>query len=384
MRREDRKVIAGVCSGLAYRLGVDANVVRIVAIVLTLFGGAGVLLYVLGWLLMTDERTSRSLAERAVRGGGAGPILLAVALTLVAVGFALVVVGDNWFGVTVLVVAVGIGALLLTRQPSPAPLPGGSPIGASSPGVVEAAPPQAAWRPTPPPPAAPPAMFQPAASHPPMIGTEPDVQRPRAVLGPVTAFSAVAALGVLAAVDAATAADVPVAAYLAVPLAVVGMGLVIGAWFGRSRGLIALGAALTLLLVPVAAIEQLVTSDSGAAAFEPVVLVERQPDDVDGAVLEYSAGDIRWDMSGVDFTGTSAEARVDVGAGTLVVEIPDAVTLVLDATVGAGEIDALGDTGSGFGVEIRRTFEGADSAGGTLNLDVEMGMGTVEVDRAQA
>jgi phage shock protein C len=50
--RTDKK-IAGVCGGLAEYLGVDATVVRIVAIVLLLPGGLpGFLPYIVLWLLM--------------------------------------------------------------------------------------------------------------------------------------------------------------------------------------------------------------------------------------------------------------------------------------------------------------------------------------------
>jgi phage shock protein C len=53
--RTDKK-IAGVCGGLAEYLGVDATVVRIVAIVLLLPGGLpGFLPYIVLWLLMPLE-----------------------------------------------------------------------------------------------------------------------------------------------------------------------------------------------------------------------------------------------------------------------------------------------------------------------------------------
>ena len=363
MRREDRKVIAGVCAGLAYRLGVDPNVVRIVVIVLAFFGGAGVLLYVLGWLLLPEQRTGRPLAERAIRGGapdGVTSVLLAAALTLVAVGFAVVVVGDNWFGLTVLVVAIGIGALLLTRQPT-AP-------SSATPSMPASPPVTRQW------PAAPP-------TEPPTVSAwdEPAPPRPRSVLGPLTLFSAIAALGVVGVVDAVTG-GVPVSAYVAVPLAVVGAGLVVGAWFGRSRGLIAVGAVLAVLLVPVAAVE---TVAADRASDEPVVTAPTSTGQLDGRVAEYAAGDVRWDLTGVDFDGTSVDTRVSVVAGTLTVDLPPEVTLVLDASVGAGEIDVLGETTGGLGVSTERTFAGSQG-GGTLNLDVQIGVGAVEVNRAQA
>lgn len=54
--REDR-VLAGVCGGLAARLGVDATVVRLVFALLALAGGAGILLYLALWVYGDGRRT---------------------------------------------------------------------------------------------------------------------------------------------------------------------------------------------------------------------------------------------------------------------------------------------------------------------------------------
>src|SRR5512140_224432 len=54
-RTREGRVIAGVCSGFGEYLGVDANILRIALAVFTVFGGSGVLIYALGWLLVPDE-----------------------------------------------------------------------------------------------------------------------------------------------------------------------------------------------------------------------------------------------------------------------------------------------------------------------------------------
>jgi phage shock protein PspC (stress-responsive transcriptional regulator) len=61
------RMLAGVASGIAYYLGVDATIVRIVLAVLTLVGGAGVPLYLAGWLLIPDEGASQSIASELIR-----------------------------------------------------------------------------------------------------------------------------------------------------------------------------------------------------------------------------------------------------------------------------------------------------------------------------
>ena len=51
------RVIAGVCGGLAWRLGVDATLVRLVFALLSLAGGAGVILYFALWAYDGGRRT---------------------------------------------------------------------------------------------------------------------------------------------------------------------------------------------------------------------------------------------------------------------------------------------------------------------------------------
>ena len=46
------KKIAGVCGGIAEYFGVDANMVRLIAVLLALFGGSGLLIYLVAWIMM--------------------------------------------------------------------------------------------------------------------------------------------------------------------------------------------------------------------------------------------------------------------------------------------------------------------------------------------
>ena len=52
LRRSANKMIAGVCGGLAEYLGMDATIVRVIYALLVLFGGVGLLLYIILALLM--------------------------------------------------------------------------------------------------------------------------------------------------------------------------------------------------------------------------------------------------------------------------------------------------------------------------------------------
>jgi phage shock protein PspC (stress-responsive transcriptional regulator) len=57
-------MVAGVAAGIARSLGVDPVVVRVAFAFLTLAGGAGLPLYLAGWLLIPDELSGESLAAQ--------------------------------------------------------------------------------------------------------------------------------------------------------------------------------------------------------------------------------------------------------------------------------------------------------------------------------
>lgn len=65
-RTRDAKMIAGVCSGAAEFLGVDANLVRLGLAVFSIFGGSGIALYALGWLLIPEEGNDTSIAQDVI------------------------------------------------------------------------------------------------------------------------------------------------------------------------------------------------------------------------------------------------------------------------------------------------------------------------------
>lgn len=57
-------MIAGVASGLAEYFDIDVTIVRIAIAVLTVIGGAGIALYIAGWLLMPNQGSERSIANK--------------------------------------------------------------------------------------------------------------------------------------------------------------------------------------------------------------------------------------------------------------------------------------------------------------------------------
>ena len=59
-------VVAGVAAGLARYLGVDVMIIRLAFVVLTIFGGAGIPLYLAGLLLIPEEGSDRSIASSLI------------------------------------------------------------------------------------------------------------------------------------------------------------------------------------------------------------------------------------------------------------------------------------------------------------------------------
>jgi phage shock protein C len=48
-------LIAGVCSGIAEYLEVDATLVRLLWLLFTLIGGSGILVYIIAWLIIPHQ-----------------------------------------------------------------------------------------------------------------------------------------------------------------------------------------------------------------------------------------------------------------------------------------------------------------------------------------
>jgi phage shock protein C len=67
VRTHDGRIVAGVCSGLGQYFGIDANLIRVVVAVITVFtGGFGALAYLAAWIVIPEEGEKSSIAENMV------------------------------------------------------------------------------------------------------------------------------------------------------------------------------------------------------------------------------------------------------------------------------------------------------------------------------
>src|SRR5262245_45085399 len=117
--RSDR-MVAGVSGGLARYFDIHPAVFRVGFVVLTLLGGAGILIYAVAALVMPDEGKADPVATAALRDRRDRPWpliglgLLAVAVVILLSRATLWFDGDAWW----LFLIAGAIVLWLTRHPS--------------------------------------------------------------------------------------------------------------------------------------------------------------------------------------------------------------------------------------------------------------------------
>jgi phage shock protein PspC (stress-responsive transcriptional regulator) len=348
-RSSDDKVVSGLCGGLGRYFGVDPVVFRIAFVVISLAGGTGLVLYLVGWALVPSDRGDTPSGQGVARGRPE-QVLAAV---LAAIG--IVVLLDELFeghdrGVPLGLALVAVGALLLwsLRSREAPPPPGGS------------------EGPVPVPPA-PPAE----------VAGRAEPNRSPSTLVPVTLSLLAVLAGGLALLDATGVVHVSLVVGLALTLLVVGGALLVASRWGRGRMLIPVGLVLSAVLCVVALADVPVRGGVGERTYRPLSLA-----DVD-TPYRLAAGDLTVDLGAVDLTGTSSRVVATVGAGTLTVVVPDDATVVVDGEVGAGELRVLGRYDDGLGLD-RRVVDAGTEGGGRLLLRVRVGMGQLEVRRAAA
>jgi signal transduction histidine kinase len=88
-RRSNRKVIAGVASGIGDHVRIEPNLVRLAFVVLVFAGGAGIVLYAAGWLFVPTA--SGALLDEGRRGRSRDDLVQVAALGALTVGVLLLV-----------------------------------------------------------------------------------------------------------------------------------------------------------------------------------------------------------------------------------------------------------------------------------------------------
>ncbi len=364
VRDPDDQVVAGVCAAFGRYTDTDPVLWRVTIAVLTLFGGAGVALYALGWLLLPRVGQSQSVVERLVRRQD---VSVAGVVVLVVGAVILLSLLDNGPGVGALLIVAGI-AYLVARERREGPLPATTaPAPTASSGTTYG---PAAWS-TPPPegPAAP--AWGELAPRPPKV---------RSPLTALTLSAAALLSGVLLAARLAGADGVTPARIVATALLVVGAGLLVGTWWGRGRWLLAAALVLSLALAATAGAQRVRLQDG---------IGERTWRAAPGAHYSLGAGEATLDLRTLRGAG-GADVSAHVGLGHLVVLVPADLTVRVTVDVGAGEAERVdldgGRTsyGSSDGTDgVEDSFVVGTSGDVTADIDLEVGVGMIEVRRVQ-
>lgn len=65
-RSSDDRVLGGVCSGLGKFFQVDASIVRLIFVLIAIFGGGGILLYMILWLIIPSDSSDSEISKENI------------------------------------------------------------------------------------------------------------------------------------------------------------------------------------------------------------------------------------------------------------------------------------------------------------------------------
>ncbi len=365
VRDPDDAVIAGVCAAFARYTDTDPVLWRVTLAVLTVFGGAGLVLYVLGWALVPRTDRGSSFVERTLRGRDSGISAAGVVLVVVA-GVVLLGLLSDGPGLGALLVVGAVAYLVARERRDPRPLTHDAATDLhAGPGYGPVAPPiddpaYGTW----------------AAGAPPRRP-----RRRRSPLGALTLSAATMLTGLLLALRLSGVESLTAPRILAVALLVVGAGLLLGAFVGRARWLIAPGLVLALALGASVAARNAGLGDG---------LGERTWTPAGDASYSLGAGEAVLDLSALPARG-SFDVDAELGVGRLLVLVPRDVRVTGEAEAGVGELLVVQGDGRrrvldpDDDTDVRERFSFPGQAGGpTVELDLEVGMGQIEVRRGTA
>ncbi|MFF7792048.1 PspC domain-containing protein [Streptomyces sp. NPDC007991] len=416
-RRDRRhKALAGVCAGLGRQCDMDPVIFRITLAVLSATGGIGLLFYGFAWLAVPYDDEDENEVRKLLTGRVDGQALTAVLFALVGCGVFLTMLNNG--GVLTFAVVLSLllaGAGYWSRQrgtPSPDPL--------AAQAVADA----------PPEPQAPPVyitypswwrdpivkdgthiggtgyLWGPRDTRDrdvdaainislgPLAGAREDIPVPRTrppePRGPRWIGGWVFLLALLAgALGTSLTWDqhplgTSVQTGLSCALAVLGLGIAVSAFLGRTgAGSVLLAVITAGLLAGSAALPKDIGTQWTRTTWQPAAVadVDRQ--------YHLGTGVGTLDLSRVDLDrNQTVTTRADVGVGRLKVVVPEDVTVRLSVDVGIGDLQLPGDDSKDVDVKPGRHKEMTLSPAqgvkksGTVDLDLQVGMGQAEVARA--
>lgn len=348
--RSDKK-IAGVAGGISQHLDIDPIITRVVLVVLVFFGGAGLVVYGACWLLVPVEGQPRATIPLDDRSRTLALLLTGLVATLLLLSDSL---GSWEFPWPVLVASFVVVAVMLHRGRDARDADDSRQAPLDHPQQYS--------------PYDPPQKPQQGA-----IAYPPPSARTRRS-GPVLFWYALAliavAVGILASIDLA-GLDVAASAYPAIALVTSGVMLVLGAFWGRPGGLIALGVVASVATAGALAAGDLDIDQVEQRPVASSTLLDSYDLDIGEIVLDLT--DIR-DLEALDGT----DIDLDVGLGRIEVIVPERVSVAVTSDLGAGDSFVFGATGDS-GRTTYAVDAGPDAP--SLSLAVHVGLGDIDIHR---
>ena len=369
--RSNRKV-AGVAGGLARHLDIDPVILRVAFVVLTFFGGVGLLLYVALWLLLPEDGHDWAKIKLDRRSR-------TVALVLVGALALLLLVSHGWWGDggTFFWLAVVVGVIALATQlprrdrGRPGPPPGqpnpyatydapAAPTDEQATDDAATTSPEGA-----------------GAAYPPASYAVPEQPRPvnPRKKGPILFWFAIAvmavAVGGLGIADLA-GVDVAPAAYPATVLGLSAVFLLIGSFFGRAGGLILVGLVAAAVTVGTTIADKW---DPHSETVRPTTAAEVQPEyTMDVGEIKLDLTDLR-DPEALD----GRTIHVTGNVGHLEVIVPYGITVEATSHVtGIGGINAFGRDGGGVDTSVDAVHDAGPKSAYVI-IDTELHVGGIDV-----
>lgn len=375
-RPRDGAVIAGVCAGLARRLGVEPRVVRIIAILTTIFlSGLGVALYIAGLLLIPRDGQTDSPLVHAIPALRRWPRGLLVAL-VVLIGVA--ITWGSGAGAALVPAAV-IGAVLwfgvfrprqrqVSASAEPTPferaadawhtrlveekVPGFESPAASAPGYQWQQPytdPADRW----------------VSDEDPALPAVRSRRRSWRLWGMAIALAGVGT-GVVAALHLIWGMPATPLAYLAAVLAALGLTAVVGAWRGRPPllvpAIVAVAAATAFHLAP---------APTAIGDYSRAFSDESQLP----TTIEVPLGDVNLDLRDLHLT-SDRTLTVRAAAGDVTLDLPSQARSSVSWQLGAGTVK-----GAAGGLSTKGFLsQPSSSSGPTLTIHVEDALGDLVVN----
>jgi len=385
--------VAGVAGGLARHFGIDPIIIRVALVVLVFFGGAGVLLYVGAWLLVPEEGTEHAVVRLDDRSRS---FLLYVVGAVAALALLGDTIGHFHLPWGLLVVAIVVAVILGNRDRvrmrsrerddswtrgvydtplgtagSFAPDPTDAP---AAPGAPAGADPASAY------------AQRYAEKYAPERYAEKynakiqryETRRRGPILFWFTLALIIVALGALGLADLA-GANVAGPAYPALAVGVIGLMLVIGAFWGRAGGLILLGLIGSVFLAGGIAADQWgLDGHSRDITYAPTTSAAVQDS------YHLGTGDLVVDLSKVTDPTALAGREIEVTAHVARIDVILPAGLNVDAhgTVhGPGELEIFGEGHGGINTSFSGSVrQAADADTAPLTIDAELNVGRITVE----